>query len=153
MLKWLNNRCNSEYGRSTPPKTQTKMAAVSATCFLLLCRFIGTAEAASLYASHYSGAVHTLSFTNTSSTAYTLSDAQSIKGGCGTLPAWLTYEPTTNSVYCSDEVFQGTGSVSSFSASADGRLTSSGKATALYGAVANTLYGGSDGRSFIASAH
>jgi 6-phosphogluconolactonase (cycloisomerase 2 family) len=117
--------------------------------YFLLSQLLSIGYAAeSLYASHYSGQIYLLTLSDSGS----LSITASITGG-GSLPSWLTYDGDTKSLYCSDEQMYGSGSISSFSIGSDGRLTQTGKATAPYGGVANTLFGGSNGKSFIAIAH
>ena len=108
-------------------------------------------SAETLFASHYSGQVYTLQLTNNSG-VFSLAASSNVTA-CGGLPSWLTYDAVGKALYCSDETFSGSGSISSFSADVNGRLTLTGKALAPTGGVANTLYGGPNGRSFIAIAH
>lgn len=110
-----------------------------------------TASSETLFASHYSGQIYTLQLQNRTS-GYDLSISSQITG-CGSLPAWLTYEPASRALYCSDETMFGQGSISSFTAAGDGRLTATGKAAAPAGGVANVLYGGAEGKGYVAIAH
>jgi 6-phosphogluconolactonase (cycloisomerase 2 family) len=119
---------------------------------LIASSLLGSVQAESLYASHYSGSIYLLSLNSTSNGGYTLSNTASIVG-CGVMPSWLTYDSTNKMLYCSDESYYGSGSISSFSVGSDGRLTQTAKASAILGAVANVLYGGSDGKGYIAIAH
>ena len=111
----------------------------------------GAVSCETLFASHYSGQIYTLDLEGSGS-AYSLTVSSQITG-CGGLPSWLTYDQSGKNLYCSDETFSGSGSVSSFSAGSNGALTSTGKATDLAGAVANGIYGGSNGASFVAQVH
>lgn len=111
-----------------------------------------SASAETLFASHYSGQIYTLQLTNNSAGAYSLAVSSQITA-CGGLPSWLTYDATTRMLYCSDETMYGSGSISSLSADSSGKLTVTGKAQAPIGGVANTLYGGSNGNSYVAIAH
>lgn len=64
-------------------------------------------------------------------------------------------DPLTWYRYIPDEVFYGqqSGTLTSFSVGTNGNLTATGKDSTPLGVVATTLYGGADGRSFIANAH
>lgn len=105
--------------------------------------------AASLYASHYSGTINTL---NLNGVALTL--AKSTTTG-NTLPSWITYDSAGKALYIADEVFYGasSGNLASFSIGSNSALEATGKGPTAMGVVATTLYGGADGKSFIANAH
>lgn len=107
------------------------------------------ASAATLYASHYSGTLNTLSLDGNS-----LRLANSISTG-NKLPSWITYDSVGKAVYVPDEVFYGasSGNLASFSVSNTGTLSATGKGPTAMGVVATALYGGVDGKSFIANAH
>lgn len=111
--------------------------------------FGGFATAQNLYATHYSGTVNYLTFSGSS-----LALTSSTKTG-NTLPSWITYDGPGKALYIPDENFIGMngGSLVSFSIGANGALTSTGKVSTPQGVVATTLYGGSDGKGFIANAH
>ena len=110
--------------------------------------YFGTlAAAANLYASHYSGTVNYLTFADTSLTLTT-----STKSG-NSLPSWLVYDGPGKALYVCDESMQMPGTMTSFSIGANGALTPSGKVTTPAGNVASTLYGGEDGKGFMANAH
>ncbi|KAJ4359376.1 hypothetical protein N0V95_002206 [Ascochyta clinopodiicola] len=104
---------------------------------------------ATLYASHYSGTVNTLNF---NSNTLTLSGSTATGNG---LPSWLTYDGTGKALYIADETFYGasSGNLASFSAGGNDVLKATGKGPTALGVVATSLYGGTDGRSFIANAH
>ncbi|KAI4612938.1 hypothetical protein J4E80_006993 [Alternaria sp. BMP 0032] len=116
---------------------------------LLLPLFGTAASAANLWATHYSGTINYLSF---NSNALTLSSSASTGNK---LPSWITYDSAGKALYIPDEVFQGQGggNLVSFSTGANGNVTSIGKGSTPQGVVATTLYGGPDGKSFIANAH
>jgi len=107
------------------------------------------ANAAMLHASHYSGTINTLSLDGN-----TLRLVSSIGTG-NKMPSWITYDNVGKAIYVPDEVFYGAspGNLASFSIGSDGALNASGKAPTAMGVVATSLYGGADGRSFIANAH
>jgi 6-phosphogluconolactonase (cycloisomerase 2 family) len=103
-----------------------------------------------LYASHYSGNVNLLTF-DESSKSLTLTQSLT---SCGQMPSWLTWDSTNKMLYCTDENFYGsTASISSISAASNYQLSLGQKATTPSGGVANVLYGGSDGKGYIAVAH
>lgn len=114
----------------------------------LVSLFGGLASAANLYATHYSGTVNYLTFDGSS-----LSLTTSTRTG-NTLPSWITYDGPGKALYIPDENFYGqAGTLVSFSIGANGALTATGKATTPQGVVATCLYGGADGKGFIANAH
>jgi 6-phosphogluconolactonase (cycloisomerase 2 family) len=116
---------------------------------LLLPLFGGVANAANLWATHYSGTINYLTFSGGA-----LSLSSSSKTG-NNLPSWITYDNAAPALYIPDEVFYGpsTGSLVSFAVGNNGSVTATGKGTTPQGVVASTLYGGSDGKGFIANAH
>lgn len=116
---------------------------------LLLPLFGSVASAANLWATHYSGTLNYLTFNGNS-----LSLTSSTPTG-NTLPSWLTYDSAGKAIYVPDENFMGSngGTLVSFGVGANGSVNPSGKAPTPQGVVATTLYGGQDGRSFIANAH
>lgn len=118
---------------------------------LLVALFSVGAGAATLYASHFSGTINTLDF-NSNSDTLTLSSSAATGNA---LPSWLTYDAAGKALYIPDETFQGasSGSLSSFSIDSNSALKATGKAPTALGVVATTLYGGTDGRAFIANAH
>jgi 6-phosphogluconolactonase (cycloisomerase 2 family) len=117
---------------------------------LLIPLFGGAAAAANLYAAHYSGTINHLAFKND-----TLTLVSSAKTG-QTLPSWITYDAAGKKLYIPDENFineEENGILVSYSVDANGALTKAGNATTPRGGVFTTLYGGKDGRGFIANAH
>ncbi|KAF1932953.1 putative isomerase YbhE [Didymella exigua CBS 183.55] len=116
---------------------------------LLIPLFGGAAAAANLYATHYSGTINHLTFNNNSLTL-----VSSEKTG-QTLPSWITYDAVGKKLYIPDENFDenSSGVLVSYSVDAKGALTKAGNTTTPRGGVATVLYGGKDGRGFIANAH
>jgi hypothetical protein len=116
---------------------------------LLLPLFGSVVNGANLWATHYSGTLNYLTFSGKS---LTLSSSSKIGNN---LPSWITYDNAGQALYIPDEVFYGpsTGSLVSFSIGNNGSVTTTGKGITPQGVVANTLYGGANGKSFIANAH
>lgn len=117
---------------------------------LLLPLFSGAAAATNLYATHYSGSINHLTFNNDS-----LNLVSSEKTG-QTLPSWITYDSVGKKLYIPDENFVDPTSSAllvSYSVDAKGALTKAGSTTTPRGGVSTVLFGGKDGRSFIANAH
>lgn len=107
------------------------------------------ATSATLLASHFSGAIFTLSL-NTQGSNGTLS-ITSAAGGCGTTPTWLQYYSDTKKLYCVDESWQGYGTMAEYNVSSDGSLVVTGQAKTTGNDVHGALYGGPLGKSFIAT--
>jgi hypothetical protein len=109
------------------------------TYSLLFSLFGGAATAVNLYATHY----HSLELVSSAKTGQAL-------------PSWITYDAAGKKLYIPDENFideDASGVLVSYSVNADGTLTKAGNATTPRGGVATTLYGGKDGRKFMATAH
>ncbi|KAL3471905.1 putative isomerase YbhE [Aspergillus californicus] len=129
---------------------------LSKTTLLNLALFLGSARAATLYATHYStSSIHTLTLTNSSS-GYTLSESSSLET-CGTYPSWVTFDASTRTLYCSDESGYRSGneavngSLTALSADEDGLLSEIAVTQDAPGSgVHNAIYG--DG-GFLAVAH
>ncbi|RYP02471.1 hypothetical protein DL765_010737 [Monosporascus sp. GIB2] len=118
-------------------------------CLLTALQLLSQVHGAILLASHYTGKIHTLSLTTKGAQAnFAITSSAS---GCGTLPAWLQWDSDTGTLYCIDENWFGRGMAASFSADADGKLTQTGQATTSGASVHSTIYGGGDGRSFLAT--
>ncbi|TVY82706.1 putative 6-phosphogluconolactonase [Lachnellula suecica] len=115
---------------------------------LLPIAFAGTAT---LLASHFNGAIFTLSLNTQGSNGTGTLAITSASGGCGSTPTWLTYYSDTKKVYCMDESWQGYGTMAEYNVSADGTLTVTGQAKTTGNDVHGTLYGGPAGRSYIAT--
>jgi hypothetical protein len=120
---------------------------------LTLSLFGGVAGAANLLASHYSEA--TINYLSFSGDELTLSGSRSTNSSGNKLPSWVTYDSVEKAVYVPDEFFVDAtqGNLVSYAIRANDTVVETGKATTPYGVVATVLYGGADGRSFIANAH
>lgn len=112
-----------------------------------------TSTPSTLYVSHYDGHVYTLSL-DTAARKLTLADSLQ---ACGQMPSWVTYDAMSRTLYCVDEsgssANSGNGTLSSFTASENGTLTQTAKATTLPGGVASVIYEDNDGREYLAIAH
>lgn len=104
-----------------------------------------------LWATHYNGNVYTLAFNGRN-----LSLADTAKT-CGAMPSWLTFDPDTRTVYCSDE--DGTanpsthGSLWAYHAGQDGSLHQIAKTDTVGGGVNSVIYEGGKGEKYLAIAH
>ncbi len=103
---------------------------------VLLPALLEVADAANIFAAHYSGTVNTLTLTSSNTLAVNTSLT------IGGQPSWMTYDSSSRTIYVSDETTYGSGSISAVSAATNGKLSLLGKAAAPGGGVANTLYGG-----------
>lgn len=124
------------------PSTGTILATLS----ILPTVFAATST---LLVSHFSGAVFTLSL-KTQGLNGTLA-ITSASGGCGTTPTWLQYYADTKKLYCFDESWQGYGTIAEYNVSTDGSIIVNGQAKTTGNDVNGVLYGGPDGRSFVAT--
>ncbi|KAK4185765.1 putative carboxymuconate cyclase [Podospora australis] len=103
-----------------------------------------------LIASHFAGNVYSLSLTTTG-TSGTIS-VKSQTNGCGSTPGWIEYLNDTRELYCFDESWTGRGQHAKFNVANDGRLSIAATLSNPGNSVHGTLYGGADGRGFIATA-
>jgi 6-phosphogluconolactonase (cycloisomerase 2 family) len=99
-----------------------------------------------LLASHFAGGVYTLDFTGNKITQQAKAD------GCGKTPAWLSYYSADKTLYCIDESWAGSGNLVSYNVSSDGSLKQFAMAQTTGNSVHGTLYGGSNGKGFVATA-
>lgn len=109
-----------------------------------------TALGVKLLASHYTGHIYTLDF-KTDGTTGTLTNTAHAEG-CGTTPAWLQYYAEDKKLYCFDEDWNGKGTNAAYNVSDDGTLTVVGQVPTTGNDVHGLLYGGADGKSFVATA-
>jgi len=107
---------------------------------------------AKLLASHYSGVIYTLDFTESSSSSNGSLSITSQATGCGQMPAWLEMYPKDGTVLCVDESWYGSGNIAQYSVSTDGKLAMTGQLKSTGNSVYGTLYGGSNGKGFVVSA-
>ncbi|KAL1856892.1 hypothetical protein VTK73DRAFT_8215 [Phialemonium thermophilum] len=109
------------------------------------------ALAANLLVSHYSGNLYSLSLGTEGGGNGTLSIQQTLRAG-GVMPSWLTLDAASGSLYVTDESNFGGSSLTQLSVSADGTLQTGAVARASGGELHSCLYGGSDGKGFLAAA-
>jgi 6-phosphogluconolactonase (cycloisomerase 2 family) len=119
---------------------------------LSLCLSIGLLPitvlgASSLLVSHYSGNIYTLTLSDSGA----LSIAKTVRAG-NSMPAWLTLDSNSKTLYCPDESTYGRPVIASFSVGADGTLTPKAQASTRGGELHSTLYGGQDGAEYLATA-
>lgn len=114
-----------------------------------------TALGANLLASHYSGSIFSLSLTPSNGTGAgslaTLAMSSMLQAG-GAMPSWLTLDSATGNLYVNDESEVGTPVLTTLLVHADNSAQLVANATDSPGQVHNSLYGGVDGRGFIAVA-
>lgn len=123
------------------------MAPLVPSLSALLCLLPSASWAANLLVSHYNGNLYSLSHSGSS-----LKVTSSLKA-CGQMPSWLTLDAAAGKVYCTDEGGAGRGStLTSLNVAADGSLKVDKTARSPGGEVHSGLYGGSDGKGFIALA-
>ncbi|KAK8041497.1 3-carboxy-cis-cis-mucoante lactonizing enzyme [Apiospora phragmitis] len=123
----------------------------SSTGFLLASGLASQALAAKLIASHFSGPVYTLDLTLANATSGTLK-VTGQTSGCGRIPSWITIDKASNSVYCFDESWYGSGVLAQFAADDEAILTPKASAPTLGNSVFGALYGGDDDKSFVITA-
>ncbi|ERT00602.1 hypothetical protein HMPREF1624_01829 [Sporothrix schenckii ATCC 58251] len=129
------------------------MVAFKSSLSALLCLIpsVSLATTSNLLVSHYNGNLYTLALTTGTGTP-SLAVTSSIKA-CGQMPSWLTLDKVGGTVYCTDESGANTGStLTALSVGANGALKVAGTDRTPGGELHSTLYGGSDGRGFIAAA-
>ena len=113
-----------------------------------LCLFPAVVLGAStLFVSHYTGRMYTL----TLSDGGQLSIASQISSGAK-MPSWITIDSAGKTIYITDETGFGGGSLTAFNIGANGALTQKSQAKTPGGELHSTLYGGTDGKGFIAMA-
>ncbi|KAH6618385.1 Lactonase, 7-bladed beta-propeller-domain-containing protein [Chaetomium sp. MPI-SDFR-AT-0129] len=104
---------------------------------------------ASLIASHFSGTLYSLSLATADSTGTLTVTSQAT--GCGLTPAWIELYSDTNTLYCFDESWTGSGSSAEYSIGNDGSLSLTGNLKTGGNTVHGKLYGGEDGKGFVAT--
>ncbi|TPX07321.1 uncharacterized protein E0L32_010743 [Thyridium curvatum] len=107
-----------------------------------------------LYATSYSGIVHTLNLTLPAPGCNGAASLRAVAttDQCGGKPSWLTFNHDNSLMYCTNQGF-GTpnGSLTSFQTSKDGSLTPLSQVVTPYGAVHASIYG--DGGKGMVVAH
>lgn len=116
-------------------------------------------ELATLYTTHYSGTLSTLSLSLSQSHSqdsdnFSL-ELTSTNRTCGSMPSWLTFDSSTGTLYCSDEAggLDGEGSLTALSVGQGYELVEEAKTSTPGGGVSSVVYEGGDGRRYIAVAH
>ncbi|GAB1315341.1 Carboxymuconate cyclase [Madurella fahalii] len=107
------------------------------------------AWAATLIASHFGGGIYTLSLT-TAGASGTLS-VTSQATGCGTTPGWIELYADERKLYCFDESWSGSGFIAEYNVANDGKLSMTTQVRTTGNSVHGLLYGGPDGRGFVAT--
>ena len=111
--------------------------------------FPATALAASsLLVSHFEGTLYSLTLDDAASD---LSISGQVSTGGG-MPSWLTLDSEAKKLYVTDEAWFGTTKLTTYSVAADGALTKEAETSTPGGELHSCLYGGDDGKSFIAAA-
>ncbi|KAH6843497.1 Lactonase, 7-bladed beta-propeller-domain-containing protein [Chaetomium sp. MPI-CAGE-AT-0009] len=105
---------------------------------------------ATLIASHFAGGIYSLSLASSNSSGTLSITSQTT--GCGRTPGWLQLYADTRKLYCFDESWFGSGTSAEYTVANDGRLTSTGQLKTTGNSVHGILYGGTDGRGFVATA-
>ncbi|KAL0932767.1 nitrous oxide N-terminal region containing protein [Colletotrichum truncatum] len=114
---------------------------------LALVAALSPVYAVMLIASHYSGQIYTLDL----SSAKQLTITKSVSSG-NRMPAWLDFDSATKTLYVPDEVQWGQPLLKSFSVASDGTVTPKGQVQTAGGELHSTLYGGQNGKGYIALA-
>ncbi|KAK3332962.1 Lactonase, 7-bladed beta-propeller-domain-containing protein [Cercophora scortea] len=110
---------------------------------------VPSALGATLLASHYNGQLYSLSLTTSGTTGKLAITSQAT--GCGTTPGWLELYPDSKTLYCFDESWNGSGYIAQYTVGSDGKLAMTAQAKTTGNSVHGLLYGGSDGKSFVAT--
>ncbi len=113
----------------------------------LLAAAAGSVHGATLLASHYNGQIYTLALDVANGSLAVASQT----AACGTTPGWLELYSDTKTLYCFDESWSGSGFIASYSVAADGKLSKTAQVPTTGNDVHGALYGGADGRSFVAA--
>lgn len=127
------------------PNMASIKASVAAALFAL-----PSALAANLLVSHFSGNLYSLSLTTSGETG-TLTLEQTLRAG-GTWPSWLTLDSEAGLVYVVDESTWGRPILTQLPVGADGKFGTAVTAQVAGGNLHSSLYGGENGKSFLAAA-
>ncbi|OAA65658.1 Lactonase, 7-bladed beta propeller [Niveomyces insectorum RCEF 264] len=122
----------------------------SLSALLCLLPAAALADTANLLVSHYNGNIYTLTLTTGSTSSLTVSS--SVKA-CGQMPSWLTLDKEGGKLYCTDESGANVGStITSLTVGDAGVVKVLATERSPGGELHSTLFGGSDGKGFIAAA-
>lgn len=113
---------------------------------LLLTLLATPALSSTLLASHFSGTVYTLTLSDSAADLAVTSQVEP-----GGMPSWLTLDSETSTLYVTDESWLGGTKLSAWSVGEDGELSEAGEAPTEGGELHCSLFGGEDGRGFIAA--
>lgn len=129
--------------KQPPPKNMM----VSANIVLGLLGLLPTlTQGANLLVSHFSGSIYSLSLDPSSNSLAITSQLS----GVGGMPSWITLD--SDMLYVNDESKVNDPKLSALRVSPDNTVQVEGTAAGSLGQVHNTLYGGVDGKGFIAVA-
>ena len=107
-------------------------------------------NSAYLLVSHFSGPIYSLELTLNSPTNGSIA-VQGQTGGCGNIPGWITLDEKTDTLYCFDEDWNGSGVISQYKVDKNNKVTITGSAPTTGNKVFGDFYGGRDGKKFIAT--
>lgn len=112
------------------------------------------ADGSTLLATHYSGFVYNILYTPPGSEQEQHGNLtiRSFTANCGKKPSWMTLDSASKAVYCMDEDSSGQNVLASFFTATDGTVKLRSTTNTAGGSVHGALYGGSDGKSFFATA-
>lgn len=106
---------------------------------LLLSLLPDISSAVNIFASHYSGTINVLTLTGSGGAGYNLTLNNSLT--VGGQPSWMTFDPSSRTIYSSDETGFGSAAITAVTVTTAGGLTLIGKENAPLGGVHNGLYG------------
>lgn len=128
----------------------TSLFTIPALVAVVAARTAPASSPSRLWATHYNGNVYTLTFADGE-----LRLTDTLKT-CGGMPSWLTFDPETRVLYCSDESGSADpsaqGSLSAYRAAGDGALTQIATTRTVGGGVNSVIFEAGD-RKFLAIAH
>lgn len=103
----------------------------------------GYVSATMLYVASYSGVVTTLNLTLPVGVGISVLEPVATTSGCAGSPSWLTLDSLNAVLYCTDEGLNNgvEGTVSAFSTSSDGSLSSLDNVSTTVGPVSAVVYG------------
>ena len=107
---------------------------------------------ATLIASHFAGGIYSLSLASANCSSSGTLSITSQTTGCGATPGWIELYSDSRKLYCFDESWLGSGSSAEFTVANDGRLSLTGQLKTTGNSVHGLLYGGTDGKGFVATA-
>ncbi|SPN98742.1 uncharacterized protein DNG_01786 [Cephalotrichum gorgonifer] len=112
----------------------------------LLLALLPTALSSSIIVSHFEGTVYSLALSDDASELSVSSQVQ-----LGGMPSWVTLDKETKTLYVTDESWFGSTKLSAWSVGEGAALTAAGQAPTRGGELHCSLFGGADGKGFIAA--